>query len=77
MLQSLDSPRPQETIDLLEYLYTAPGVEDLPELREMVLLYVVAKKAIPRRDERLKQLMVENGQLGYDLFEKYSRLSDD
>ena len=76
-LQGFKSPRTQDTIDLLQYLYPAGGVEGLPELRELVLLYVVTRKAISSRDDRLKQLMIENGHLGYDFFEKFSRISGD
>ena len=56
-----------DILDLLYYVYNEDGVDDVLELREMTLLFAVAKIATLQQDERLKLMMIENGQLGADL----------
>lgn len=56
-------------LDLLDYVYMENGVEGVPELRQMVLLYVAAKLADIKQNDRFKRKLREVGDLGTDLLE--------
>ena len=61
-----------DILDLLYYVYNEDGADDVPEIRELTLLFVVARMTVLREDERLKLIIIENGQLGADLVYKMS-----
>ena len=59
-------------LDLLHVVYNEDGVDGVPQLREITLLFLVAHIDFLREDEKLKKVILENGQLGADLVEKLS-----
>lgn len=63
-------------LDLVQLVYTEDGVQEIADLKHMVLLYVAAKIGILRQDDRLRAMMQDIGQLGADLVYTMSGVGD-
>ena len=54
-------------LNLVEYVYLEEGVQGIPELREIVLLFTTAKLNVLRQDPRFRCMLEAIGTLGADI----------
>ncbi|CAF9917527.1 MAG: hypothetical protein GOMPHAMPRED_001293 [Gomphillus americanus] len=69
---SIEPQQIDSVLDLVEYVYSEEGVQGIPELKEIVLLFTTAKLNVLQKDPRLRLMLEANGTLGADVIHEIS-----